>query len=532
MKKLPAFIFNNYSRANCCPICREERHQYLFVVRGLPIARCSGCDLLSIFPFPNLDSYIGFDTDGQDPALLWTDSETEDEAASAYTNLLKEFGLSTLARLLLIAPPGHSFALIAAQQNFTISQHVTIRQLEEGVILSSEYDAAVVLFQLEKTAEPMDYLSAIRNALKPDGLLFLVAPSLDSFSARLFGRQWIEWRPENRYYFNEKTIQLLLWRAGFRHLEIKGDSRRYTLDHIHDRARSFPKTIITRFINVGYRFLPRLFHDTRLRLPTSAMIVTAKKKQINDLPVCSIILPVFNEANTFSILIDSLLDKKLEGIKKEVVIVESNSTDGTREQVLKYKDHPDVKIILQNQARGKGNAVREGFAHASGDIILIQDADLEYDLNDYETLLKPVVNFQTPFVLGSRHTGRWKMRKFEDQQALSAILNFGHVFFTSLINILYGQRMKDPFTMYKIFRRDCLWGLEFDSNRFDFDHELVIKLVRKGYTPLEIPVNYQSRSFKQGKKVRLIRDPFTWLWVDVKYRFVPILKKNIRSINK
>jgi glycosyltransferase involved in cell wall biosynthesis len=221
---------------------------------------------------------------------------------------------------------------------------------------------------------------------------------------------------------------------------------------------------------------------------------------------------------------NQLIDKKIQGLDKEIIIVESNSTDNSRQLVLDYKENPEVKIFLQEKARGKGNAVREGFDHARGDIILIQDADLEYDLNDYDALLEPIVNFKKSFVLGARHGGKWKMRHFDDQQQLSAYFNFGHVLFTFLVNFLYGQNMKDPFTMFKVFRRDCLHNLYFECNRFDFDFELVIKLIRKGYVPLEIPVNYDSRSFKEGKKVNMFRDPFTWIKASFKYRFAKITK--------
>ena len=157
---------------------------------------------------------------------------------------------------------------------------------------------------------------------------------------------------------------------------------------------------------------------------------------------------------------------------------------------------------------------------------MIQDADLEYDLDDYDALLAPILSHRALFVLGTRHAGGWKMRRFATQRFLAAGLNLGHAFFTGLINVLFRQKMTDPFTMFKVFRRDCLFGLEFHCNRFDFDHELVIKLVRKGYRPLEIPVNYRSRSFREGKKVRLFRDPFTWLWVDLKLRFARVLPKD------
>jgi glycosyltransferase involved in cell wall biosynthesis len=224
-----------------------------------------------------------------------------------------------------------------------------------------------------------------------------------------------------------------------------------------------------------------------------------------------------------------LLRKELTGLQMEIIVVESNSTDGTREAALKYERHPTVKLILEDRPRGKGHAVRIGLKAASGDYVLIQDADLEYDLEDYEALLEQLVAGRHAFVLGSRHGGRnvLKMRQFSGQYGLSLLLNLGHWFFATLINVLFFQRLRDPFTMFKVFRRDCLAGLEFECNRFDFDFELLVKLIRKGYRPIELPVNYRSRSYKEGKKVRMFRDPFTWLKALVRLRLVKMDPMNV-----
>lgn len=197
----------------------------------------------------------------------------------------------------------------------------------------------------------------------------------------------------------------------------------------------------------------------------------------------------------------------------EIVVVESNSTDGTREIVKQFAAHPRVKVILEEKPRGKGRAVRTGLAAATGKYVLIQDADLEYDMEDYDSLVGALASGRHAFVLGSRHGGRnlWKMRQFTGQRSLSSFLNLGHWLFTTAINVLFWRRLRDPFTMFKVFRRDCLHGLRFECNRFDFDFELLIRLMQKGYTPAEIPVNYRSRSFKEGKKVSMWRDPLTWL---------------------
>jgi glycosyltransferase involved in cell wall biosynthesis len=231
-------------------------------------------------------------------------------------------------------------------------------------------------------------------------------------------------------------------------------------------------------------------------------------------------MPAYNEAQTIAAGIERVLAKKIEGVEIELIIVESNSTDGTRDIVRSFEGRDGIKIVLQDQARGKGNAVRAGLQTIDSDYVLIQDADDEYDVEDYDTLLQPLLSGEAAFVLGARHGGgSWKMRRFSGQPIVSLLLNLGHWFFATLLNLIYGLRLKDPFTMYKVFRADCLHGLTFESDRFDFDFELVIKLTRGGYIPVEIPVNYRSRSFKEGKKVNVLRDPLTWLWALLKFRF-------------
>lgn len=237
----------------------------------------------------------------------------------------------------------------------------------------------------------------------------------------------------------------------------------------------------------------------------------------------SVIVPIYNEAATVRQSLDAILAKQVPGWTLQIIMIESNSTDGTRDIVKTYASHPRVKLILEDRPRGKGHAVRAGFKEATGDVIVIQDADLEYDLNDYDILLAPIAAGRQEFVLGSRHgEGGWAIRKFSDQPFQALILNLAHWGFTLMINVSLFIWLKDPFTMYKVFRRDCLNGLTFECNRFDFDWELLMKLVRKGHRPIEIPISYKSRSFKEGKKISMFRDPLTWMWALIKYRFVKL----------
>ena len=248
----------------------------------------------------------------------------------------------------------------------------------------------------------------------------------------------------------------------------------------------------------------------------------------------SIVIHVFNEAATVGTLLRRVWNRDLPGIERELIVVESNSTDGSRKIVQDFLEEKkndasaSVRLILQDQGRGKGNAMREGLAAAQGDIILIQDADLEYDVNDYPSLIQPIVDGRSTFVLGSRHlaAANWKIRKFEKDPLKAVFLNLGGIFFHGLFNMVYSQELTDPTTMYKVFRRDAIEGIKFVSNRFDFDFELVAKLIRSGNPPLEVPVTYTSRDFEEGKKVRVFLDPLTWLRAIIRFRFSPLYENS------
>jgi glycosyltransferase involved in cell wall biosynthesis len=251
----------------------------------------------------------------------------------------------------------------------------------------------------------------------------------------------------------------------------------------------------------------------------------------------SIIIPVYNEATTVATLLDRVWAQPLPGITKEIIIVESNSTDGSREIVAGFvarhgsDSSPRIQVIYQPGPKGKGHAIRQGFAAATGEILLIQDADLEYDVADYPELLRPIAEGHAAFVLGSRHMGseRWKIRKFRHSGVQSIYMNVGGVLFHKFFNMVFGTRLTDPTSMYKVFRSDCLDGLNFACDRFDFDYELLGKLIRKGFSPLEIPVSYKSRGFDEGKKIRMFRDPVTWVIAIVNSRFTALSDTKRRS---
>lgn len=514
-----------------CPVCDEQKFAYLFVVRGLPVVRCRGCGCISLGAPPTAADYSDFYA-GQAPVpengMVSPDSKTERDATSRYLDALRRRGVKSGSLLVVCGagPRVNTEIFLAQAQTRGFRTSTLDLSAAADPLEPAGYDAAVMLHQLQTRQAPGELLSNVHAALRPGAPVLLTVPCVNSWPARFLGRQWTEWRPENRLYFDEATIHLLLLRHGFEDVLVRSDRRLYTLRHIHQRASGCPRTVLTRAISLAHVLLPPA-REVRARLSTSGIIVTAVRAERPARAKCSIIVAAFNESKSFPVLMDALLKKDLCGVDREIIVVESNSTDGTRELAKKYETHPDIKLVFQDRPRGKGNAVREGFRNATGDVVLIQDADLEYDLNDYDALLAPILSHRSLFVLGTRHGGNWKMRKFAEQEGLSTALNLGHVFFTGLMNVLFRQNMTDPFTMFKVFHRDCLFGLEFQCNRFDFDHELVIKLIRKGYVPLEIPVNYSSRSFREGKKVRMFRDPLTWIRVNLKLRFTRLFPKDL-----
>jgi glycosyltransferase involved in cell wall biosynthesis len=239
-------------------------------------------------------------------------------------------------------------------------------------------------------------------------------------------------------------------------------------------------------------------------------------------PSVVVVMPVYNEAGTAREAIERVLRVEVPGVELRLLIIESSSTDGTRAIVEGFEGDPRVSIVYQEVARGKGHAVREAFAHVGDEIILIQDADLEYDTADYGKLLAPILSGDSTFVLGSRHVPGEPIRKMAGEPLSSFVTNIGHAFFCWVFNVVYRVSLSDPFTMYKVFPASAVHGMRFSCNRFDFDWELAAKLIRTGHRPLEIPVAYTSRGFKQGKKVRMFRDPLTWLWAALRFRVVPV----------
>jgi len=530
-----------------CHVCEGIRFYYLFSAADYRVVRCDDCGLVFLNPQPS-DAELGRIYG----ANYFLGSETEagrklardikKATAKSYLTEIARYRGRAPGRLLEIGCGEGDFLELAEAAGWKVtgieyseaagqqarqrlkSGQVVCGELQEANLGSAQFDLCVISDVLEHVRSPLNFLREIHRVLKPGGTLFVATPSTDSWSARLLKQKWMEFKTEHLTYFDQQTLQTALFKSGFREVIVEPGWKILSLEYVQKHFERFPVPLVTPFVNVVARLLPTGMRARHRRVVASGIMAFAQKTAINPQPTLSVIVPAYNEAKTFPAMMEALLRKEVPGLRMEIIVVESNSTDGTRDLVLEFKNNPRVKVILEERPRGKGHAVRTGLAAATGDYVLIQDADLEYDMEDYDALLEQLIGGRSAFVLGSRHGGRkvLKMRQFTGQTGLSLFVNVGHWFFTTLVNVLFLQRFRDPFTMYKVFRRDCLFGLEFECNRFDFDYELLIKLIRKGYRPMELPVNYRSRSYKEGKKVRLIRDPLSWLGTLVWLRCVKI----------
>lgn len=223
----------------------------------------------------------------------------------------------------------------------------------------------------------------------------------------------------------------------------------------------------------------------------------------------SVIIPVYNEVGN----IEEIL-KRVKATKKasEIVVVDDGSQDGTRDILKKLDGKEKVRVILHEKNQGKGAAVRTGMDAAAGEIMLIQDADLEYDPRDYATLLQPLEEGIADVVYGSRFLGGPRRVTMFWHMVANRLLTF-------MTNILYDTILSDMETGYKVFRRKVVVGMKLRSKRFDFEPEFTAKLLKRHYRIYEVPISFNPRDYSQGKKIKL-KDAFEAVWTLLKYRFV------------
>ncbi len=216
----------------------------------------------------------------------------------------------------------------------------------------------------------------------------------------------------------------------------------------------------------------------------------------------SVLMPVYNEVETIEEIVRRVMAVDVE---KELIIVDDGSADGTR-AILERMDMPDVRVVMHEHNMGKGAAVQTALQHATGEVVVIQDADFEYDPQDYHKLLAPYLRGETEIVYGARTL-----------HSQSALRKLGNQFLTLATNILYGCALKDMETCYKLIKTDIMRSFPLHSRRFDIEPEITAKLLKRGHRIVEVPISYDPRV---DRKLVPLRDGWPALWALLKYRFV------------
>lgn len=502
-----------------CPACRADTPSYLFHRAGVRFVRCRACGVVYVNPARERPvNYLAVERGpmygASDRELVcWDFGRLLDRLAGDHRHVTG----APLERTLLLGrylpeladlPEAKKVGLaIAPIDDRAFEQLATASDLAWAQPYLARRPQLVILNELLETCRDIGtVLETLTASLPGSTLLAVTYSNADSLPARVMRRYW-------SWFFDFKSTFLAtgnLTATCARH----GLVLKYQYAQPMTRTAGYLADKLSLRLRLGDRV------PVPLRVGARVAVFGRAARESTQPDKLSIVLPVYNEVRYAARVIDAVLAKQLR-IDKEVIIVESGSTDGTREIVRSHEGRPGVKLVLEDRPRGKGHAVRAGLRHVTGSIVLIQDGDFEYDIDDYDALLEPILQRKATFVLGSRSLGLddWKVRRYGETPVRRMLLNAAQVVYARTYNALYQQRVTDVNTMFKVFRSECLDGLDLESDGFDLDIELACKLARNGNSPMEVPVNYVARGFNDGKKIRFLRDAIPTYLAFFRYRF-------------
>lgn len=511
-----------------CAVCQEDNSAYLFHRVGVRFVRCRSCGAVYVNPVHQVPTNY-FDLD-----VVETKGppKENDLAVADFDRLLQGIGAEfertegrPVARALLLGKYRNRYRLLPSAERMGLQ----IAEIDDLAMADLAFDGdltwaqpllslkpeVVILHELlEACGDPGRVIARLIDTLPSDTWFVVTYTNVASLPAQLMRRHWPPFFDLKTTYFNTGHLTALFARFGLKATAQFPLPLTHSLAYLAERVA--PAAKMTKFVSLS----PLASVATPVRAGNRVIIFQRQPEQQRTAEKLSIIMPVFNEARYCERIIETVLAKPLP-IDKELIIVESNSSDGSREIVRTFEGRPGVKVLYQDRPRGKGFAVRAGLEAATGTIILIQDADFEYDVEDYDALLQPILQHRAAFVLGSRSLGLddWKVRRFGEDRFKGLILNAAQIGFARTFNLLYQQKVSDVNTMFKVFRAECLDGVDLEGDGFELDIELVCRLAKNGYSPMEVPVNYVARGFAEGKKIKFGRESVLSYLAFVRYRF-------------
>ena len=514
-----------------CPACQADTPRHLFHRAGVRFVRCAGCGAVYVnpareHPVNDLDiERVRPFTNARDRALMNDDFDRllarleDDHARLAGAPLTRTLLLGRFLRGWTELPRARQVGLDVAELTDDAFARLVASDLGWARPLLERAPQVVILHELlEACPNPGAVLATLTAALPPSTIFAVTYTNADSLPARMMRRHWPSFFDYKQAYLSTGNLTALMARYG---LVLKNQ---YPL----------PVTRTAQYIaDFGTRMAPGTAGIDRVVRATPLRDVAVPVRAGNRVAIfgrsalaagrgekLSIVLPVFNEARYAAQVIDAVLAKPLR-IEKEVIIVESNSTDGTREIVAGYEGRPGVRVVYEDRPQGKGHAVRTGLAHVSGTIVLIQDADFEYDIDDYDALLEPLLQHQAMFVLGSRSLGLddWKVRRYDRTPVRGLALNFAQVVFAKTYNLLYQQHVTNVNTMFKVFRAECLDG-SISQQRLRARHRAGLQAGPQRQLADGDPGQLRRAGVRRGEEIRFWRDAIPSYAAFFRHRFM------------
>lgn len=385
---------------------------------------------------------------------------------------------------------------------------------EEFGASEKKYDVVTLFDVIEHVRDPLQLINDARTKLNDNGLLILTTMDSESIVSKMIGSHLKDFRrtSEHIYFFSRKNLPSLMMRYGFEILEIASHGHSFELNHLVKRVNtSFPA--IACVFSPLLKIFPFLGRINIYVNPFTKFILYARKRNEYgrvklERKKLTIVVPVYNEQLYIKKILEKLLAVEL-GLEKEIIVVNDGSVDGTAD-ILREYESPDKRVkIIHKINEGKGSAVAKGIQASTGDFVIIQDADLEYNPEDIPLLLDVMIKTGANVVYGSRYRGKYRKAGY----FINTVANNFLTFLTNLVNNL---NLSDMETGYKLFNGNLIRSIKISSKRFDFEPEITCKVSRYKTAIYEVPISYNARTYYEGKKIKF-KDGVQAIFAIIKY---------------